>query len=396
MIVRTGLSSFSTGISNAYSSGGGDIFKPQIGKVYGVVTTENTPTKAAFKLAGGYSGIGTIFYMDYNEVNKDEDITDNIFTKCSTAKPFFAFIQDYPLVGELVLITDGPNPDSQTTSAGGQKYYLGTINLWNNSQHNSPSGDTLGKTFTENSDTRNLLAFEGDRIYQGRKGNGIRFGSTVKSHSDINEWSGGLSKDGDPITILANGYVTSNNKSLDPNIEEINKEKSSIYLTTSQQLPLFPGTNIINPRVNTVKPSTYSFSQIITNSDRITLNAKKDEVLLFAKGNIEINTDNILNLNAKRIIHLHVDPKNSETLIALGTKSDGSYPTEPVILGSQMMYAFDILIGALSNLAGNLTTAATQDGPIAGCKAGGTQLFADLERLCDQLDKVLSTKVTTI
>ena len=61
-----------------------------------------------------------------------------------------------------------------------------------------------------------------------------------------------------------------------------------------------------------------------------------------------------------------------------------------------MIYAFDILIGALSKLASSLTSASTQDGPIIACNNAGVQLFADLSRLCDQVEKCTSTKVYTI
>ena len=67
-----------------------------------------------------------------------------------------------------------------------------------------------------------------------------------------------------------------------------------------------------------------------------------------------------------------------------------------MILGGQMMYAFDILIGALSNLASSLTTASTKDGPVVGCTTGAKQLFVDLQRLCTQLEKCTSTNVHTI
>ena len=392
MIVRSNLANITNSINK--NNNPPEVIKPQVGKVFGIITTKDTPTKELFETNGGWSGIGTVFYLDYeNSLDLKKENVD--LKSCKVAKPFHASQQNYPLIGELIHILELPSPSTQIGKFISQKYYTGVINIWNNNQQNSPTNDDLGKSFSEKADIRNLLSFEGDRIYPGRKGNGLRFGSTVQLYSDLNEWSS-VGEDGDPITILVNGYVTTDSGSFTPNIEEINKEQSSIYLTTTQKLPLNPGASIINPRVNTLKPKDYISSQMIANSNRITLNAKQDEILLFAKGNIEINTDNIINLNAGKVIHLHIDPKNSESKIALGTKSDGSYPTEPVILGSQMIYAFDILIGALSNLAGNLTLAATQDGPVAGCKNGGQQLFSDLKRLCDQLDKVLSTKVTTI
>ena len=126
------------------------ITKPQIGKVYGVITTENTPTKDLFDKSGGWGGIGTIFYLDYDQA-KDIDTTD--LTKCKIAKPFHASNQNYPLIGELVHLIDSPAPTSQTNNTSTQKYYTGTINIWNNNQQNSPSAGDLGKTFSEKSDT---------------------------------------------------------------------------------------------------------------------------------------------------------------------------------------------------------------------------------------------------
>ena len=101
----------------------------------------------------------------------------------------------------------------------------------------------------ENSNILPLQQFEGDVTLEGRKGQGIRFGSTVSKRSNINEWSS-VGNNGDPITILVNGYVTSSADS-QVIIEEINKEQSSIYLTSTQAIPLTPGASIVNPRSNT-------------------------------------------------------------------------------------------------------------------------------------------------
>lgn len=368
------------------------INKPMIGKVYGVVLDENTPSKELFDKSGGWSGIGTVFYLDFDQ-SKNIPVNTVKLSACKVAKPFHASVVNYPLVGELVHLIDAPAPTSQTNNVSSQKYYTGVVNIWNNNQQNSLTDDSLGKTFTEKADIRNLRSFAGDRIYQGRKGNGIRFGSTVKLLSNINEWSD-IGEDGDPITILVNGYVTTDSGSSSPNIEEINKEQSSIYLTSTQKLPLQPGASIVNPRVNTVKPSDYISSQLIFNSDRITLNSKKDEVLLFAKTNIELNSDNIININAGRVAHI-----NSPSIV-LGTNPDGSYPTEPVLLGDKTYDLFLEIFRALSNLAGFLSssTVATPEGaiPITDCNLGGEQLFADLSNLLNKLETITSDKVYTV
>jgi hypothetical protein len=382
---KSSLSGFSP--MSSMTGGGNTHYSPIItGKVFGVITTENTPNKELFEKYGGFSGIGTIFYQDYSFSKNSETVDLN---SCISAKPLHADTQHYPLVGELVMIIQGPSPSSQDVSnVAGQKYYLGTVNVWNNVQQNSPGTGTLGKTFIEKNDVRNLLSFEGDRIYQGRKGNGIRFGSTVPSHSDISEWSG-IGDDGDPITILVNGYVTTNSSSLAPNIEEINKEKSSIYLTTSQRLPLLPDRNdILNPITKPLLPSQYNYPQIILNADRIVLNSKVDEVMLFAATNIEISTNNIINLNAARYTHI-----NSPS-INLGTNPDGTLPTEPLLLGGKTHDLLLELCGALTNLANYLAASISteQGSPIPSLNDAGTQLFSDVISIIDGLESIQSTQ----
>jgi hypothetical protein len=372
--------------------------KPQIGRVVGVITTNNTPNKSLFEKYGGYSGIGIVFYIDYSQsVNVDINTVD--LNKCKIARPFFSHTQNYPLVGELIQIVDGPSPVSQVSNTATQKYYTGTINIWNDVQQNSPSTGNLGKTFIESSDIRRLITFEGDNIIQGRKGNGLRFGSTVKRFSNINEWSN-IGNDGDPITILVNGYVTTDTNSSTPNVEEINKEKSSIYMTSTQKLPLEPGAIIRNPFISSLEPKNYYSSQIIMNSDRITLNSKKDEILLYAKSNIELSTDNNVLINAGETIHLHINEKNPDTRILLGTGPNGEIPFEPVLLGGQTHDLLLDMCNVLTTLAGFLSSVVvpTTEGGIlvTGCNGAGEQLLSDVYNIIERLSKIQSTKVYTI
>lgn len=393
MKIRENLGGITSALNRTYSY---PTIKNQIGKVFGIVLGENIPSKELFEKVGGWNGIGTIFYLDYEQYKDIEQVDLN---NCKIAKPFNAGVQDYPLLGELVLLMDGPSYISQLNDTSTQKYYLGTINIWNNNQQNTPSGDSLGKSFIESSDIRKLITFEGDRIYQGRKGNGIRFGSTTKLYSDKNEWSK-VGKDGDPITMLVNGYVTADTGSLSPNVEEINKEKSSIYLTSTQSIPLQPGARINNPIQSSLLPKDYIHSQIILNSDRITLNSKKNEILLFAKTNIELNSDNIININSGKYIHFHIDHLNPNSKILLGTKSDKSIPTEPVLLGNKTHDLLLEICNTLGKLAGYLveTTVPTSDGGIniPACNNAGIQLYSDIDNLLSKLNSITSNKVYTV
>jgi hypothetical protein len=376
--------------------------KTDIGKVYGVVLDENTPSKNAFEKAGGWSGIGSVYYLDYStgittsvsSVNKED-----LIKLCKLAKPLDPSNQNYPLIGELITLIDAPSPVSQVDNTAGQKYYTSTVNIWNNNQQNSPDTVNLGKTFVENADVRLLRSFEGDRIYQGRKGNGIRFGSTVKSKSDINEWSS-IGNDGDPITIMVNGYITTDTGSLTPNIEEVNKEMSSIYMTSTQTIPLIPGTPIVNPINSSLEPKQYVSPQVILNSDRVTINSKKDEVLLFAKTNIEISSNSIINLNTNDYIHLNIESKNPDSKILLGTKVDNTVPDEPVLLGGQTHDLLLEMCNTLRRLAGYLANAnaISSDGaiPVISVQDGADQLLNDVNNLINKLGTIQSEKVFTV
>ena len=389
MRVKDNLSSLTSSVSKTNpKSNKSNII---VGKVYGIITTENTPTKELFEENSGYAGAGTIFYLDYYQSKNKGEVDLN---NCKTAIPVDSNIIDYPLVGELVMIYDLPSPDSQinnTNNNNSKKYYSKSINLWNNPQQNSPSGVSLGNSFIESGDIRSLVSFEGDRIFQGRKGNGIRFGSTVKRYNNINEWSN-VGKDGDPITILVNGYVTNNIKSITPNVEEINKELSSIYMTSTQKLPLIPDRNdIVNPFTKPILPNNYINPQIILNSDRITLNSKKDEVMIYAKTNIELNTNNIINLNGKFRVHL-----NSNTVL-LGTNPNKIDKYEPVLLGittvdflSNMLTEFQTFLSGLQSACNS-----SEGSPITGINSAAASLGPKLNTMMDRLENLLSKQTFT-
>ena len=81
-----------TDFSNVNASIGRSSFSPtsqaQAGKVFGVVTTKNTPTEKQFNRAGGFNGIGTIFYLDYNRTkNIQGNVDDDFLDTCQMAIP---------------------------------------------------------------------------------------------------------------------------------------------------------------------------------------------------------------------------------------------------------------------------------------------------------------------
>lgn len=389
--IRDNFSSITTSI-------GKNSFTPptinQIGKVYGVVTMENTPTEKQFKRAGGFNGIGTIFYLDYNtNKNIPGTVDDAFLDNCQLAKPINSQTQDYPFNNELVQIVDAPASANQSSNnTTGLKYYTYAINLYNNPQQNSqPASNTdiLGPGVIENSNLKPLISFPGDRIFQGRQGNAIRF-STTNPYKKINEWSS-VGKSSDPILILTNGFGPSD-KSSKTYVEKINKDASSIYLTSTQKLPLqVDKTGILNNITNPIEVLNYINPQVILNSDRIVLNSKRDEVMLFAKTNIEINTKNIINLNADGRVHLNSDQ------VILGS-FDSTYTPQPVLLGYNTIRLFQTLQRTLTTLGEYLaSTSSTKEGsPIPKLNAAGKELLEDMKSIVDQFDTITSKKVYTI
>jgi len=210
-----------------------------------------------FKKFGGWNGLGTIKYSSiYSELNGVD------VEKLPSARPFFPNIKHYPIMNEIVYIIQLPNNTSQNNN-NMISYYLDVISIWNHPHHNampsvvSPSDNNyvpvsggsvrktinpnididLGKTFKERPDVQPLLPFEGDTIYEGRWGNSIRFGSTVKNSNIPNLWSN-IGTNGDPIIIIRNGTKIVAEQGWIPTLEDINNDQSSIYFTSNQSIPI--------------------------------------------------------------------------------------------------------------------------------------------------------------
>jgi len=358
----------------------------QVGRVYGVVTTPDTPTPDMFKKAGGINGIGSIFYLDYDQAkNISGNPTNTFLDTCKIAKPLYPQFQYYPVLGELVYLEDLPSAASQDTSASSQKYYISVINLWGNQQQNSQPAkdkDNLGITFVENPNIKTLLPFEGDYIIQGRQGSAIRFSSTTKLYSNLNEWSS-IGTEDSPITLITTGLSFTSQSYY---VEQINNDSSSIYLTTTQKLPLQTNrTGTLNPLTNPLNAPDYFNSQVIFNADRITLNSKKDEVMIFATTNVEINTNNIINLNAIERVHL-----NTNTVF-LGTVNN-QLPTEPLVLGNKTADLLETLVDSLYSFGAALSTVigSPEGAPAIDINNAASSLLNDLDRVTDAIDGILS------
>lgn len=348
------------------------------GRVKFAITNPTTFSKS-FKKFGEYSTLGAIFFEDINNPQKDPNSSAN-----TIAYPLNPNSSNIPLINEIVYIIKLPNSQIQSNLNSFSYYYFNPLNIWNSAHHNAiPDGiyaDTLpesqqqdytqteagivrrvtdgnteinlGETFKESLEVRNLQPFEGDIIHQGRWGHSIRFGSTIINSNPSNPWSNS-GVEGDPITIIRNGQHDDDRDPWIPQVEDINEDKSSIYLTSTQQIPIEASSKEYSSYFNAPTPlNQFDGEQIILNSGRIVFNSKTDSILLSSFDTINLNSLNSINLDSPKTVI-------SSPEIYLGDKN----ATEPVILGDTFLDDLNKLLLSLVSLSNALTTPIASPGP---------------------------------
>jgi hypothetical protein len=289
------------------------------------------PESKGYEEYGGDAAIGYIFFEKINGGSTNREIYSN------PAIPLFPNLKFFPLIGEIVPIINLPQSLTSTQRTGVKvPYYLPPVNIWNNPHVNpspyvNPTIESqnksldeiqagfakkvnpnlpelkLGNTFKEKDNIRPLQPFEGDHIIEGRWGNSIRLSSTIKDSTNCakNEWSK-IGTNGDPIIILRNGQPNlppaslSTSSSITPITEEVDKDKSSIYLTSTQQIPLKNTLSDYSSYTSYIPkaPGEYTGNQIMLNSGRIMLNANSDHIVMSSKLTTSFNAGKGFNFDS--------------------------------------------------------------------------------------------------
>ena len=361
-----------------------------------------------FKELGEWNALGVIEYQQVDNPLESPQY--------STAAPLYPNLKNYPLINEIVFLIPLPNNSIGQLNSSTQSYYVNIVSLWNHPHHNAyPSnpdtppptqqkdytqtqlgsvrrvtdGSTeiyLGYTFKERSNIHPLLPFEGDVIQEGRWGNSIRFGSTVQNTP--NNWSS-TGTNGDPITIIRNGQrVDANSEGWVPITEDINQDLSSIYATSTQQIPLNAASkSYTSYKTAPTTPNQYSGNQIIINSGRLVFNSSADHILLSSIKTINLNAVSSVNVDTPTTII-----QSNE--VYLGSKD----ATEPVLLGDSTVNLLHTLIQNLKAFTDICSTVVgTAPGvPLGPLNAAASQLSVTLAQLDINLDSTKSKYVKTV
>ena len=245
------------------------------------------------------------------------------------AKPLDTNIKQYPLPGEFVIVVEHT----------GELYYTQRLNVSRIDEdgltdfHNSPNYNFLpGLTkrtqdikgigtkinhFKPDSNIRQVQSYEGDITFNGRFGQSIRFGSNITKIDGEDD----TGKDGSPNIIIKAGQWEIPDVSYKPVKEDVNKDGSSLWMTTDQTIPL--DKNYHTEAHNKTLPKKWDGAQIVLNSDRIVFNSKENSIHAFSNVDISLSSKERINLESP-IVNVGEDSRvapqhalGAETLFAV-------------------------------------------------------------------------------
>jgi hypothetical protein len=397
MALKTGLAQYDN-VGTIFNTSTGDSIRKLEGKILSCRVLDIDET--------GESTNGVIIAEILDDIKlKGNNIIPEVY-------PLDPNTKNYPLVNETVVVIPLANRGFQNSYNKLTFYYINPINLWNNQQSNpipSPQQDivantqtkgyiqvettnnpnkpsqgnnttfTPGKYFNENIIANPTYPYEGDYIIDGRFGNSIRLGNTVPNGTTFvnNNWSSGSQTTiGDPITIITNKKHTEQ-PSFNSITEDINQDKSSIYFTSTQIIPLIPASENYNSySVAPIKISRYGSDQILINSGRLVFNSSVDSILLSSKQSINLNSISSVNIDTNTTI---INSKE----VFLG----GKEATEPVLKGDTTVFLLEQLCLSLENLCLALTfqASAPNGGPLFATNQAAASTKSVVEGIRNQL-----------
>ena len=376
--------------------------------------------------------IGTIQYQLVSTPTSPQ--VSNQSLSSNLAKPLFPQLKNYPLVNELVVLFKLPTTGNSQITGTYEYYYLNSIGIWNHPEQNgipdiystnttsSPSqtksntsiesgntqqpsdtpfildlnGDS-GGNFIEKGDIHPILSFIGDNIFEGRFSNSLRLGSTSPSQGLVqNNWSLN-GETGSPIMILRNGQPNDlEGPGWLPITEDINTDLSSIYLTSTQQIPIniavassSTGGSTSAPFSDVIKetpqsPKTYNKQQIILNSGRLVFNTNIDSILLSSQKSIVLESVEGLGIKS---LEGNVNLLSPKGIVSLGRQN----ATESLVLGDAFMTQFTSLLENLSILL----TALNGEPLIPAAAAASFLVNQSIQTIKTQIPNLTSQSVKT-
>lgn len=363
--------------STGQASGGSNTRK--FGRVVDIILDSFHPE---YEQYGKSQSINGVFYRQLDKGVTEDTEQELYFAYCGASD-----FKKIPLVGEIIRIETLPSDNLELTPSATKDYWTKIVTMWNHPHHNAYPDTTqqedvdFGKDFKEETNIAPKQAFPGDYIIEGRHGQSIRFNGTKYDSNELIDDS----NNGKPLILISNGQKQPQN-SVDPVVENINEDPSSLYFTSNHVIPLVQANEKRDAwDEEPEKADTYKGSQIVGNADRIYLNGREEGIYLSSKQNIGLNSEYV-GIDGEK--YVGVDAKK----IYLGTTAFEE--KEPALKGQTSTDWLEDLVGLLEGLATTLAT--TPPAPpvyIAALIKEGVKLQAQLPQLKGLLKQLHSKKV---
>ena len=199
--------------------------------------------------------------------------------------------------------------------------------------------------------------------------------------------------------ILKNGQaeITGSNESWVPIVENINDDPTSIYLTSTQRIPLeiatlnqSVGEASTTPLSNVISktpkdPRQFSGSQVMINSNRLIFNSKEDNIIFTAKQSIVAESNADIGLRSK---DKNINLSTPQGYVNLG----GLQANQAVVLGDIFMANFESLLSNIEALLSSLKS----ESSIPNTAAKSIMILPQIQKIKDSIPKFTSKTVKSI
>lgn len=331
-----------------YGNGAGGSSSPSFQEAYGrVVDVILDSTHPQFKALGGTQALYGVFYQPLFQGSPE------ILPSYEGLR--FAYscqhdVREIPVRNEIVALSSMPSApgmeDMQGNASFNKVCWTKILPVWNHPHVNHyPDTVALSGSVQFDSDFRadktvdQLQLLPGDFALEGRYGQSIRFGGTSYASSLFAD----SASNGYPYTIIRNGTPFEDKV---VTFEDVNKDDSSIYLTSNHVVPLSESNRkFAAAREIPEIARNYRGKQIVLNSDRIFLNAKENDIELAAKNHIGFNSQTV-SIDGEEYVGLDANK------IYLGSLAKEEY--NPVLKGEDTIQLLHNTYSTLINLVSTL------------------------------------------
>lgn len=378
-MIRGSYGVYNTGVYKSAGDNAGGSGIRKYGRVVDIILDSFHPK---YEQYGKSQSINGVFYRLLNIGTVEEEENELLFAYCGVSN-----FKNIPLKGEIVTLSTLPSDIKLGSPTSTKEYWTGIVPIWNHPHHNAYPDTTqqqdvdFGKDFKEETNIAPLQVFPGDYILEGRHAQSIRFNGTKYESNELIDDS----NNGKPIIIVSNGQKEPSN-SVDPVLEDINEDPSSLYFTSDHIIPLIQANEKRDAfDEEPEKADTYKGSQLLANAGRLYFNAKDEGAYISAKESIGLNAK-VIGIDGEDYVGL--DAKK----VYLGTTAFEE--KEPALKGQTSTDWLEDLVGLLESLANTLAT--TPPAPptyIGGLIKEGVKLKAQLPQLKGILKQLHSKKV---